>query len=606
MSKRKLLLADDSITIQKVVNLTFADEGIEVIAVGDGDSAMLKINESLPDLILADVNMPGLSGYEICEQIKQNAETKDIPVILLVGSFEPFDEARAESIGANDYLTKPFQSIRQLVNKVTELLEAKAQASETAPVETEDNSWQYADTKEMPQEELHSANLGDAAMDDEMIDAEHFGADSEPEVEPQDAKTEELPRSFVENIEETSENEEVIYAPVDETPETETTEISESEESKEEVKETAFEIVSNEDTENEFEKELPTLDEPEQTEESVTYTETDHFSDEAEEPRYAETAENSEFTPHETPETSETVYEFADTERDLDSKVEEISETNEIAETPQESVETSAETEVSENTDSPIYEIADETSEADEKVSSETENVEDSESKTVAETSEETEESPVSEVSEESTEEVEESKDEIVSETLQESAEPENVAETEDSPEPQETEKTENEQVEPVKEEVTESKASAMFDMDENLLELPPLVKTAPIAATSPQVAFVSETSSEVAAETTQEVEEEVAEPTTETTESTAEVVEPVTETETAKVSEPTTESIITEQIVEATGSTNITPEMIEAIAQKVAEKLSDRAIREIAWEVVPQMTELIIKKMAEENESKK
>lgn len=598
MSKRKLLLADDSITIQKVVNLTFADEGIEVIAVGDGDSAMLKINESLPDLILADVNMPGLSGYEICEQIKQNAETKDIPVILLVGSFEPFDEARAESIGANDYLTKPFQSIRQLVNKVTELLEAKAQASEPAPVETEDNSWQYADTKEMPQEELHSANLGDAAMDDEMIDAEHFGADSEPEVEPQDAKTEELPRSFVENIEETRENEEVIYAPVDETPETETTEISESEESKEEVKETAFEIVSNEDTEDEFEKALPTLDEPEQTEESVTYSENDHFSDEAEEPRYAETAEDSEFTPHETPETSETVYEFAETERDLDSKVEEISEANETDETPQESVETSAETEVSENTDSPIYEIADETSEADETFSSETENVEDSESETVAETSEETEASPVSEVSEESTEEVEESKDETVSETLQESAEPENLAETEDSPEPQETETAETEEIEPVKEEVTESKASAMFDMDENLLELPPLVKTAPVAATSPQVAFVSET--------TQEVKEEVAEPTTETTESTAEVVEPVTETETAKVSEPTTESIIKEQIVEATGSTNITPEMIEAIAQKVAEKLSDRAIREIAWEVVPQMTELIIKKMAEENESKK
>ena len=105
MSKRKLLLADDSITIQKVVNLTFADEGIEVISVGDGDAAMQKIAEAAPDLVLADVNMPGMSGYQICESIKQNAATQAIPVILLVGSFEPFDEAEAYRVGADDYLT---------------------------------------------------------------------------------------------------------------------------------------------------------------------------------------------------------------------------------------------------------------------------------------------------------------------------------------------------------------------------------------------------------------------------------------------------------------------------------------------------------------------
>jgi DNA-binding response OmpR family regulator len=122
MSKRKLLLADDSITIQKVVNLTFADEGIEVIAVGDGDSAMRKFDDFIPDLVMADVNMPGMNGYEMCHIIKNNEETNQIPVILLVGSFEPFDEAEATRVGADDYLTKPFQSIRQLVNKVTDLL----------------------------------------------------------------------------------------------------------------------------------------------------------------------------------------------------------------------------------------------------------------------------------------------------------------------------------------------------------------------------------------------------------------------------------------------------------------------------------------------------
>ncbi len=95
MPKRKLLLADDSITIQKVVNLTFADEGIEVITASDGDTAMKKFVEATPDLVMADVNMPGLDGYRICEMIKQDDETKQIPVILLVGSFEPFDEEEA-------------------------------------------------------------------------------------------------------------------------------------------------------------------------------------------------------------------------------------------------------------------------------------------------------------------------------------------------------------------------------------------------------------------------------------------------------------------------------------------------------------------------------
>jgi CheY-like chemotaxis protein len=128
VAKRRLLLADDSTTIQKVVNLTFADEGIEVVAVGDGDAAMQKFVEATPDLVMLDVNMPGLDGYRLCEMIKQDDETKEIPVILLVGSFEPFDENEARRVGADDFLTKPFPSIRQLVNKVSDLLDAKTSA----------------------------------------------------------------------------------------------------------------------------------------------------------------------------------------------------------------------------------------------------------------------------------------------------------------------------------------------------------------------------------------------------------------------------------------------------------------------------------------------
>jgi len=184
VSKRKLLLADDSITIQKVVNLTFADEGIEVISVGDGDSAMEKINESAPDLILADVNMPGLNGYQICEKIKQNAATQRIPVILLVGSFEPFDEAEAYRVGADDYLTKPFQSIRQLVSKVSDLLESANGAAipvEENPelnIEESDNSdLHFVDTREFPKVNAeNSVELGDTGMDDEMIQTNQIGS----------------------------------------------------------------------------------------------------------------------------------------------------------------------------------------------------------------------------------------------------------------------------------------------------------------------------------------------------------------------------------------------------------------------------------------------
>jgi len=122
LAGRKLLLADDSVTIQKVVDLTFADEGVQVIAVNNGAEAIERLEEISPDIVLADVFMPGMTGYQVCEFIKQNERLKHIPVMLLVGSFEPFDEAEARRVGADDILTKPFQSIRNLLDKVGGLL----------------------------------------------------------------------------------------------------------------------------------------------------------------------------------------------------------------------------------------------------------------------------------------------------------------------------------------------------------------------------------------------------------------------------------------------------------------------------------------------------
>ena len=127
----RILLADDSITIQKVVNLTFADEGIEVIAVSNGDMAERRLDEVKPDLVLADIFMPGKNGYELCEAIKQNSQFRNVPVVLLVGAFEPFDQAEARRVLADAHLTKPFES-RTLVETVRRLI--KASGRTTGPI----------------------------------------------------------------------------------------------------------------------------------------------------------------------------------------------------------------------------------------------------------------------------------------------------------------------------------------------------------------------------------------------------------------------------------------------------------------------------------------
>jgi CheY-like chemotaxis protein len=106
----KLLLADDSITIQKVVSLTFAEEDFEVTCVGNGEIAIEKIREARPDIVLADIFMPRKTGYEVCEFVKTTPQYQHIPVILLVGTFEPFDKNEAARVRSDGYLTKPFET----------------------------------------------------------------------------------------------------------------------------------------------------------------------------------------------------------------------------------------------------------------------------------------------------------------------------------------------------------------------------------------------------------------------------------------------------------------------------------------------------------------
>lgn len=126
---RRILLADDSVTIQKVIELTFMDDDYEVRAVGNGDEALAMLSALEVDFVIADIHMPGADGYEVCRQSKQRHP--DVPVLLLVGTFEPFDEKQAKDSGADSFLKKPFDS-QELLQRVHELLAAKAQTPEAA------------------------------------------------------------------------------------------------------------------------------------------------------------------------------------------------------------------------------------------------------------------------------------------------------------------------------------------------------------------------------------------------------------------------------------------------------------------------------------------
>src|SRR5215218_2905356 len=127
--KRRILLADDSVTIQKVIELTFMDEDYEVRAVSNGDEALALLPEVNPDFVIADVHMPGANGYEVCRRSKQLLP--EVPVLLLVGTFEPFDEAQTRAVGADSFLKKPFDS-QELLQRVQELLSARAGAAPAA------------------------------------------------------------------------------------------------------------------------------------------------------------------------------------------------------------------------------------------------------------------------------------------------------------------------------------------------------------------------------------------------------------------------------------------------------------------------------------------
>ena len=119
----RILVADDNTNIQKMVSLAFQERGVEVISVGNGEAAVRRVPDLNPDLILADIFMPVRNGYEVCEWIKKDQKYAHIPVILLVGAFDPLDEKEARRVGADGVLKKPFIPPDPLIAMVTATLE---------------------------------------------------------------------------------------------------------------------------------------------------------------------------------------------------------------------------------------------------------------------------------------------------------------------------------------------------------------------------------------------------------------------------------------------------------------------------------------------------
>jgi len=123
-----VVLADDSPTIRKVVELSFAGENFELHCFSGGETALNYVRSGPVDVLLADVFLPGVDGYELCRELKANPRTAHVPVVLLAGTYEPFDIRRAERAGYHSYLTKPFAT-SQLLALVSELIKRSTRAA---------------------------------------------------------------------------------------------------------------------------------------------------------------------------------------------------------------------------------------------------------------------------------------------------------------------------------------------------------------------------------------------------------------------------------------------------------------------------------------------
>ena len=123
MEEPVVLVVDDSPTVRKIVQLTLQRERIRVVTAGDGLSALAAVADEQPDLILLDIMLPRMDGYNICQVVRKNLAYRDLPIIMLSGKDGLFDKMRGKLAGSTEYITKPFDSA-ELVQTVKRHLDS--------------------------------------------------------------------------------------------------------------------------------------------------------------------------------------------------------------------------------------------------------------------------------------------------------------------------------------------------------------------------------------------------------------------------------------------------------------------------------------------------
>ncbi len=118
----KILIVEDEPNIIVPLQFSLEQKGYQIIVAGSGEEALEKISQAQPDLILLDIMLPGIDGYEVCENVRQNPETQSTKIIFLSAMGRDVDVARGVALAADAYIVKPF-SILEVISKVGELLE---------------------------------------------------------------------------------------------------------------------------------------------------------------------------------------------------------------------------------------------------------------------------------------------------------------------------------------------------------------------------------------------------------------------------------------------------------------------------------------------------
>src|SRR5512138_3371389 len=112
MSNNRILIVEDEESLLKLESILLTSRGYQVRGVTDGVAALKEISENRPDLVLLDIMMPGIDGFEVCRRIKEDPSTRDIPVVMLTAKKSSMDQARGMQVGADAYITKPFKSVK--------------------------------------------------------------------------------------------------------------------------------------------------------------------------------------------------------------------------------------------------------------------------------------------------------------------------------------------------------------------------------------------------------------------------------------------------------------------------------------------------------------